>query len=499
MQSATPARLAALVACAVAALAAAAYAGWEWYRSRDVTLSQAPLRNASPTAVPDDVSNVGVRVRVPLGVLRDTIDARIPGRFDFGGNGDDACVDLGWLGKHCAGTHYEGTVVKEGLLTLAGDGATLKASVPVRVTGNGGLRGDGARLVDLDAKNFRALVRAKLDASVDLSPEWCPTVDARAFYDWIEPPEVEIVERVWVNIRGQVEPLLDAELSKAPAQIREAIPCAAVQDVIRRVWRAHSFPVAVTDSQTVYVRVDPIRFGFSGVVAAADHVRFSAVLTARTLVGTEPGPIEPKPGLPPLERAVDEPGRVALAVPIRAGYGPLRETLLREVPGKPFRADTPAGPVEALVSDVEIYPAAGGRLAVGVAFRADVPGRWFDVTGRAYVTALPVVEGDELRFADVAFTRVLDNSVWEAASTVFEGAIRQAIERAARLDLAPLSRRAAQAIADATADPARTGGVAFTVSGLSVAAERIFPEADALAVLVRIGATVEASITSVSN
>jgi len=488
-----------LLAGAAVIAAGGANLSWDWYRGRDLVLSQRPPVASATLAIPNQDSSIGIRVHVPMAALQAVIDAQIPPSFRFGGNGDDACADLRFLGKHCVGTRYDATVTKAGALQLTASANALQATLPVSISGNGGFRGDGAALLRLDAKNFRAGLNAILNAAVDLDPTWCPVINASASFNWTSDPRVEIVGSVWVTVRDQVEGPLRGELNKVPDRIRAAIPCATVQTEIRRAWRAYSIPVDVGQGQTLHIRLDPTSVGFSGITVAPDHIRIGIALRATTSVATTAGSEDAKADLPPLVRVPDEPGRISLAVPVRAGYNALRSALLREISGKTYTTATPAGLVTASILDLSIYPTDNGRVAVGATFTADVPGRVFDVGGRVFLTARPVVEEQTLRLTDIAFTRALDNSIWNVASAVFEREIRDAIERGGRVDLAPLTRQAADAVTAATSDPAKTGGVALRISNLTVTVEQVVPEADNLAALVRIGAIAEAEVRSIQQ
>lgn len=481
---------------AAVAVGGTTYFAWSWYQRRDIVLSQEPVRIESTLTIPDQDSSIGLRLTVPLPALEAALDRQVPASFDFGGNGEDVCARVPIFGRVCAGTRYRGTVRKAGDVELAPEGTRLHASLPLTVSGNGGFRGDGARLLDLDAKNFRAGVRVSLVAGFDLSPDWCPIVPARASFDWTQNARVEIVSRVWVDVSGQVEgPIRDA-LADLPEQVQRAIPCNSVQDEIRSVWRTYSFPIEVGSGQTVYLHLDPQSAGFSGVTMAPDRIRLAAALRVRSSVDTAPGPTEPKPGLPPLVRISDELGRITLAIPVRVAYEEIVAALTQEVAGKSYSAETPAGPIIATFSDFAVFPTEGERIAIGASFEAAVPGRILDISGRLHVTARPVLDDQNVRLAEIGVTRVLDSEIAEVASVLFEQEIRAAIERAAAFDLAPLAETATRRITEAVTDPARTGGIVIDLSKVTVGLERIVPETRALAALLKFEAAAEATLVS---
>ena len=84
--------------------------------------------------------------------------------------------------------------------------------------------------------------------------------------------------------------------------------------------------------------------------------------------------------------------------------------------GQTYSRDTPAGEIEVTINDVEIYPS-GNRLVVGVNLKADFPSSALDTKGSVYLIGTPVVErGTTISLPDLAFTRVLDNDFWNAAT-----------------------------------------------------------------------------------
>jgi hypothetical protein len=294
------------------------YVGWDWYCGRDVLLSEPPRREVGTLAVPDRESEIGLQLETPLDVLRSAIESQIPPDFDFDGVGDDVCVRL-LVSRVCAGTRYEGRATF-GSLTLTAAGGTLRAGIPVVVTGKGGLRGDAAEILDLDGKNFRAAIIGEAEATFDLSPEWCPQIDGSVDFRWTEPARVEIIGGVWVDVSSHVEGPLRSALAQVLDAIRQAISCVDLQEQVRSIWRTYSFPVDVGHENTIYVQIDPSGIGFSGIIMLPDRLRMSLSVRAITSVSTTAGSTALKDGLPPLIRIDDAPGRIALSVPARLGY-----------------------------------------------------------------------------------------------------------------------------------------------------------------------------------
>ena len=146
-------------------------AAYDFYRSQDVRLSQPPEPFASEVKLPEPESVIALRVDVPFALIRNAANHAIPAEYRFEGTGPDAAD--GWIK---VGTRYEGTVRRAGEVSVTGTGNTMTVALPIAITGNGGFRGDGARLVGLDKKNFRAGLILKVRVSVVINPDWTPAI-----------------------------------------------------------------------------------------------------------------------------------------------------------------------------------------------------------------------------------------------------------------------------------------------------------------------------------
>jgi hypothetical protein len=461
-------------------------AGWKWYNAQNVRLSEEPERRASTLKLASEESAVAVRIDVSLAALRNAAEQAVPASYPFGGNGEDACVDLRLLGKHCAGTHYSGSVQRTGPISVAnGSNNTLVLSVPLKVEGRGGLRGDGARLVGLDAKNFRASVIVGATVGADIGSDWCPVVTVTPSFNWTETPRVEIVERVWTVVTGQVEPQLRSKLDEMAAKVRESINCDQFRTEVRRVWRVHALPIQLPQV-AAFANITPISMGFSGVTVTPEQIRFAIGLRANTELGTVAAEERSIGELPPLARLQDAPGHLALSIPVRVQYGVMQEALSQVFRDRSFVQDTPAGKATVQVKNVFVYPS-GERLALGVECAAQMPRRLLDVGGRIYLTVRPSIDAEKMvvRLVDPQFARILNNDVWSAASVVFENQIKELITKHAAYDFAGDVEKLTTEIRHRLADPTLAPGLRINVRDVSTSVKTILPEADSLATLLR--------------
>jgi hypothetical protein len=156
------------VIIAISVVVVSILVGVWWYWQRDRNLSEAPPESA--LAPPPDTaqSTIAVNVTVPFSLLAAQAEKSAPSNYSDGGNGPDACVDLGLLGKSCAGTQYHFSVSRGPISFGPGPDNSIRAAVPLAISGKGGFRGDGAKLLSLDAKNFRGKVEAYADMKLGL-------------------------------------------------------------------------------------------------------------------------------------------------------------------------------------------------------------------------------------------------------------------------------------------------------------------------------------------
>jgi hypothetical protein len=385
-------------------------------------------------------------------------------------------------------------VRRDGPVAVGRNGDAVRVSLPIRFDGNAGFRGDLARILGLDRKNFDGALVATLDLRFDLDQQWCPAVSAAIAFDWRRNPRVEIVGGVNVDVRSQVDGPLRNEIRKIERQIRDILPCERFHAELRRHWRGYSLPLqAGAGMPALYVLASPTSMAFSGMVPGDDRVGVAIVLRARTELATQPGPTDPLP-LPPLTRAPYERGTIRIAVPIRAPYDMLTTAVSQALVAREFAAETPAGRVLVRPSSVELYPS-GSRLVAAVAFAADLPGRLFDVSGTIHIFGTPVVEGGRVvRLADVGFVRDLDHPAWSALSVALQDRILGELQRAAQQDLGPLAEDASRRVAEA-ARTGRTPGLQVELSPPQIGIESVVVSAEGLLAIVGMETAAEITVT----
>lgn len=377
-------------------------------------------------------SKVGAKFSIPLADLEFLVNSKVPNSFRQSGNGKDACGRI--LGqKVCAGTKYKYSVNRSGDISLTqGGNNTLVSTLDMSIDGKGGFRGDGAKLLKLDWKNFDAKIRIKASFTPSISDKWCPQLDVNLSYNWLKKPRVEIVDGVYINVQDQVESKIDSELPGLISGAKSAINCEEFKKQLASVYGKTSFPLDF-DNEKLFVNFNPQAFGFSGVNVSAKDLSAAALLSVEVEVSSTSIKSELLP-LPPLQNIPNEAPIMILSLPFKPSYELITNVLSTELKGKSYTKDSEMGTVEVRVRGVEVYPS-NGKVVVGLNIEADLPSSYFDVKGDVFLIAIPVVEGNSIRLEQVEFAQRVDNDFWNATALVFEGLIKEKIAEAGVIDL----------------------------------------------------------------
>lgn len=477
--------------------AVAALTAIYWYNGRNNVLSEKPERVVTNEPIPSRVSSVNLRLAIPFTVIQAAANTQLPPAFAGGGNGPDICARVLWE-RVCVGTRYDFNVERTSDFSVARiDDKHLKIAVGIKASGHGGFRGDGARLLGLDAKSFRAAADVSGGFSLSVKNDWCPDLPMGIGYNWTERPQVEIVGGGWVDIGAAVDGELRKTLDKLPDQLRRAIPCEQIKKAVAQAWKAYAFPIKIENAPPMMVLINPKSLGTSGMIVTEKDIRIVVNATAETslTIGSTPPSLPDKGPLPPATPVKEGPGRVEIALPVHAQYDALQKAVM-EATKEPIRFDIGGKPGQLLVKGIEVYPS-GEKLTVGLKFEAKVPGRIFDVSGDVYftATAVPAEDGQSISLKDVGFSRRLDNSLWNVLSAALEGEVRKQMEKV-KLDLKPQIETAVKAMESAISDPARTGGVKLTVTNPKLRVEKITPGVETITAVTLVSANVEGELVS---
>jgi hypothetical protein len=465
----------------LAAAGVAAIGAFTWYSNRSTVLSQEPVRKGVAETVPPSESTIGVRVALPFEVLNTAVNGLLPTTFSQDGTGD-------------YNSRYEFTATRSPIVFSGQDGA-VKGTLSMAINGNGGLRGDAARLLGLDKKNFEAAANVTVTATAMITPDWCPSINASIAYDWTTEPRIEIVDNFYINLEDLANKKLAESLKTLPDKLKEAIPCDTIKAAAAKAWHNYTVPVQIPDGPMVYVSILPKQVGTSGLVVTDAALRIAVGVVSDVSVSTKAPTEQAAPPLPALGQVPDSAGKLDVSLPLRAEYAPLNQALLTAVKGKPFEFAVGSGKGTVEIKEAEIFPS-DGKIGVRLEFTADFPGRLFNTSGTVYATAkvTPDETGQVIHLTDFSYSRILDSGVWSALSAVFEGQIRQQIENNGRIDLKPHLDKGRDALQKAISDPTKTNGIKIEVGEPDAKIIAITPTDSHLAILTRITGTLDTTV-----
>jgi hypothetical protein len=163
--------------------------------------------------------------------------------------------------------------------------------------------------------NFRTSLLLTATLTLDINTDWSPVVDVAPDLTWTDNPKVEIVRKVWVDIRRHVEGKLHEKLSEMAQKLREAIPPDIVRREVVKAWRAHTLPITAPRNVPAFVHITPTSIGFTGLAIQDDQIRVGVMLKARTEISTAAATSSSGlPSLPALARVTEAPGKLAESV-----------------------------------------------------------------------------------------------------------------------------------------------------------------------------------------
>jgi Domain of unknown function (DUF4403) len=441
-------------------------------------LSEAPPNGSQAAAFDTTPSTVGALATIPIAEIKALVNAKVPPSYSASGDGEEACTRI--LGqKACIGTRYSLNARRTGEIGVEAAGpSALRMTLPVSFDGKGGFSDNGEigkrviRLLSLGARNFNGALVISADLTPVLGEDWCPKLNVAVTYRWTSDPRVEIVSKVNVSVKGEVEKAINDKLPDLVAAARDAIGCTKFNAEVAKVYGSRTFPVDIPNVGKVHINITPTNIAFSGLSVTPCDV--SAAVAIAATVDMSGTPLTPALlPLPKLTTIKAEPPVMSVAVTIRAPYTLLTTAVTAAVAGRTFEQETPAGKAKIKVTGVEVYPS-NGKIVVGVDVAADMPSGAPDAKGEIYLLATPKVEGGtKISLPDASYTTALNSTFWSAASALFEGPIKKAIRDAAVYDLTNDVVKARDAIAKAIADPALAPGLKVSISNVDMKLGRV--------------------------
>jgi len=402
--------------------------------------------------------------------------------------------------KACGTANWDLTVTRRGTPQISGNNQLVSIRTPLAFDGVVGMDGKVARALGLAALEVQGSVVTHVTLGLTLQDNWCPNVNATVTYNWIEEPTVVWRNKMDFNLETIVNDALDKQLATLEPRLNRAIDCEEFRSQLAKYWRSYTFALdipaadAVDNAQQVHLNIVPKGFAFSGIRTEPDKLGVSFALDATTVVASAPL-IEEAIPLPALKEVGFQDSKTIFDILLRADYTQLQAAIQPRVTGKSYSSDSPAGNVTVSLTSIDFSGNPDG-ITVALGFTAKLPTNRRDTTGILYLNATPVVdtELEQLSLSNVRLSKVLDSTLWDLVSRVFEGQIISAIERNAVFDLADRTRQLEQRLIEQLHDPARTGGLNVVAQDLNIKLLELIPEYKALAARARVSAELDLDI-----
>ncbi len=388
--------------------------------------------------------------------------------------------------KMCGNARWKYTVQREGEIQVSGQDDFVVINVPMRFFGNAGIGGDVSKVLKLDSMDFAGAMNTQLKLKLDLNEQWCPVIKTDASYQWTAAPRLEWAGGMDINLQDKVDKAIAKQLAGLENRIAGAIDCDEFRQSIQTQWKTHSIPLDLPNNNTMFLNIEPNGFSFSGIRTENHKLGIAFTLEAKTSVQTEAVQKQAL-DLPTLTRSDYQPGGTQFNVLIRAAYTQLQSIAEQHLVGRTFSNSSAAGDVSVAIDSVALSGNPDG-ITVNLGFRAKLPGKKLETPGNVYLTATPELQAftQTVSLKNIELSNVLDSTLWNTIAAVFKDKIIAELEDKAVFNLGPKLTELSTMLETQLADPTRTSGLDIGTPEVNVILEKLVPEQDNFAAIVRV-------------
>lgn len=478
-------------------------------------VSELPASNLTnqPTLAEAQPGTFALRARIRYADIEALAASQLPERYPVEGT-KRVCKRIIGI-KACGTTQWQLNVSRPGNLSVRGHEGIVYLRTPISFNGKVGVEGGMAKALGLSALDVSGRADASIALSVHMAENWCPSIRADVSYQWREKPTLVYQNALDFSLESVVNDALDKQLATVETRLNKAIDCHAFKQQLDAAWRSYSFALELPavkggesvrsesmldastqgeSTQNVYLNIVPTEFAFSGLRTEEEKLGVSFALGATTVVESQ-AQADQKLSLPPLKQVSFAESRTDFELVLRADYTQLEQLIRPQLIGKTYTSDSAAGDVSVTINAFDLSGNAQD-VTVELGFTAKVPGQRKPVTGLVYLLATPVMNAntDELVLDNIRMSRVLDSTLWNLLSRIFEGQIIAALERNATLDLAPRLRNLETRLTQQLQDPSRTAGLNVIATNLSIKVMELVAEPQTLAARARVSSEFDIDI-----
>lgn len=460
----------------------------------DVQVSEQPetLQQQEDIKTAPREGRFSLRSRIAYADIETLIESELPARHTVK-DSRRLCKRIIGI-KACGTANWILNVTRHGEFKVKGDKQHIIVQAPIAFDGIVGMDGKVANALGLSNLDVKGSVIADIILGLQVKENWCPQISVSVTYDWSEKPTVVWQNKLDFSLEKIINGALDKQLEQLEPRINASIDCNAFRKQLEKQWKNYSFAIdlptveGANEVDKMHLNFIPTGFAFSGLHTELDKLGLGFALDGTTVLESEPAQISSLT-LPPLKHIEYQQSKTDFDLLLRATYSQLEKVLKPKLLGKTYISDSIAGEASVTINSIALSSNATG-VTVGLGFTAQLPGTSRDTKGTVFLLANPEIdaEKEQLSLNDIRLTKVIDSTVWNLLSTVFESQIIGAIKRNAIINYAPRLRELEQKIIEQLQDSSRTGGVVVTTKQLSIRLLDIIPEASSLAALARVSA-----------
>ncbi len=437
-------------------------------------------------------SKISTRTRISYADLESLLEKSIPATHT---DVDQKKICKRVLGiKLCGTANWNYTIVREDSVNIKGEDNFVVLTTPMRFSGQGGISGDVAKVLALDALDFKGALNIVARLHFDLDESWCPVVTTNVQYQWTENPKVKWAAGIDFNVKEQIDGELTKQLAGLQEKVNAEIDCEKFRTQISEQWKSHSIKLDLPQAQSSYLNFFPTGFSFSGINTEQDHLGIAFTLDAETIVQAE-AVIETREALPPVKRNPYQPGFTRFDIVIHADYEQLHALASPSLTGKTFTQQSKAGDVSVEVQNILLSGNTSG-VTIELDFTALLPGKSQWTKGTAYMVATPAINisNGTLYLKDIALSNAVDSRPYDLLLTLFNKQIVDQLNKQAVLDLTPYFIELENKIAQQLNNTERTGGLEISANDINVELRSVKAESKTLAAVLRVEATLDIDI-----
>lgn len=402
--------------------------------------------------------------------------------------------------KACGTANWNLNASRQDNLKVSGDKQHIFVQAPIAFDGIVGMEGKVAKALGLTKLDVEGTVLANIKLGLQVDENWCPSVSVSITYNWTKKPTVAWRNKLDFNLEKIINDTLDKQLEQLEPRINASIDCEKFRNQLEQQWKNYSFAIDLPtiegagDVDEMHLNFVPTGFAFSGIHTEKDRLGLGFALDGTTVLENDPVSISSLP-LPPLQHIEYQQTKTDFDILLRANYTQLEKILQPQLQGKKYTSDSIAGEASVTVKSLALSSNSTG-VTVSLGFVATLPGNSGDTNGTVFLIASPEIdtEKEQLSLTNIRLSKVIDSTVWDLLSSVFESQIIAAIERNAIIRYASRLRELEQKIIGQLQDTSRTGGVVVTTKQLSIRLLDIIPEASSLVALARVSADLDIDI-----